>query len=599
MAASIRHRGPDDLGVELVGSVGLGFVRLSIIDLEGGRQPMRSPCGRYTLVFNGEIYNFRELRAELVSSGRQFKTRSDSEVLLAMYERHGEAMLDRLNGMFAFMIHDRETDSLFGARDRLGIKPLFYTVTGDSAVFASELTAIRASGLDRCELDPQGLSDYLSYGFIPAPRTIYRGVSALPAGCSVRIRDGKAKVQSYWTVRRTHDGPASMGAAVAELDALLEDAVKLRTVADVPLGAMLSGGIDSGLITAFLSRASSGPVKTFSVGFDEQGYNELPWARHVAEMYGTDHTELICHPDVHELVQSIAIAFGQPFGDSSAIPTYLVCKEARTQVTVALSGDGGDEVFGGYGRHTRAFHQRTPLWRPATQALYGIATSVLPALTPGLRRLRRASLDERGRQASSIVLLDDFMKAWLAGDGLGTALRERSSVEVAMDAGGEFDDGGGLSRFQHQDLKVYLTNDILEKVDRASMLHSLEARVPLLDHRVVEFGLNLPAELKNDGVHGKLVLRELGRRLLPAGHLAKPKTGFAIPVDRWFREDLKDLMLDTLHDSRLAQDGWLNQSSLDSMVGHHFSGKPAGSALWLLMMAELWYRDANSSGVSP
>jgi asparagine synthase (glutamine-hydrolysing) len=598
MAASIRHRGPDDLGIELIDSAGLGFVRLSIIDLEGGHQPMQSPCGRYTLVFNGEIYNFRELRTDLQSRGRQFRTESDSEVLLAMYELHGETMLEHLNGMFAFMIHDRDTDSLFGARDRLGIKPLFYSVTAERAVFASELTAIRASGLIDRELDSQGLSDYLSYGFVPAPRTIYRGVSALPAGCSIRIRNGNVKVESYWKVRRTHDGPTSMEAAVIELEALLADAVRLRTVADVPLGAMLSGGIDSGLVTALLSRVSSGPVKTFSVGFDEQGYDELPWAKRVAEMYGTDHTEIKCRPDVHELVHSMALAYGQPFGDSSAIPTYLVCQEARTQVTVALSGDGGDEVFGGYGRHTVAFHQRTSFWRPATRAVYGVATSILPALTPGLRRLRRASLDERGRQAASLILLDDFMKAWLVGDRLRSALRERSSVEVAMSAGGDFEHDGGLLRFQHQDLKVFLANDILEKVDRASMLHSLEARVPLLDHRIVEFGLNLPAGLKNDGIHGKLVLRELGRKLLPEGHLDKAKTGFAIPRARWLREDLRELMKQTLHGSRLARDGWLNQASLDSLVAHHLRGKSVASALWLLMMAELWYRDANSSGAS-
>lgn len=591
MLEAMRHRGPDDTGMEFVAGAGLAFARLAIIDLEGGHQPMRSPCGRYTIVFNGEVYNFRELRKELEAAGRVFGTRSDTEVLLAMYEAHGEGMLEHLNGMFAFMIHDRETGELFGARDRLGIKPLFYAVTPGGFLFASELTSIRAAGLAGTDMSPAAFSEYLSYGFICAPRTIYDGVAALPPGCSIRFRRGEVETRRYWRVRRSTDGPQTLDDAVERLEGLLQDAASMRTVADVPLGALLSGGIDSGLITALLARGSGSRLRTFSVGFEDDELNELPWAKRVAEMYGTEHTEIICRPRVRGLVEKLAVAYGQPFGDSSAIPSYMVCQEARRHVTVALSGDGGDEVFAGYRRYGSALREPSSPLRVAYGLAHGLLGRMLPVTARGLRRLRRAGLSARERQVDALVQLPDHYKRWLAGDRLAPALGA-SSLAVAREAGGDFEEEGGLRRFQHQDLEVYLPNDILEKMDRASMLNSLEVRVPILDHRVVEFGLNLPVLLKHDGVHGKLLLRELARGLLPKGHLEKPKTGFSIPRDRWLRGELRELVNDTLLSSQLALDGWLAQAPLTGLVRSHMAGRSVANALWVLMMAELWYREA-------
>ena len=396
MRRAMKYRGPDDEGVHFTERGGLAFVRLSIIDIVGGHQPMRSPCGRYTLVFNGEIYNYRELRSRLEQRGRRFETQSDSEVLLAMYEHYGAEMLDQLNGMFAFMIHDRAEDSIFGARDRLGIKPLYYAITDSAFVFASELPALRASGLVSNEIDAGGFAQYLTYGFTVGSRTINRSMRALPPGSHIRVAAGNVDVGEYWRVHYSPTALRSISEAADEVEDLLKDAVRLRRVADVPLGALLSGGIDSGLVTAFLSMAQPEPVLTFSVGFEEHGFNELPWARNVAEMYGSRHVEIVCRPDVLELVQRLAIAYGQPFGDSSSIPTYLVCEEARRHVTVALSGDGGDEVFAGYGRHSRFMSRRNVPGRPLLSLAYGLSSRLLPALTPGLRRLRRASIQRPG-----------------------------------------------------------------------------------------------------------------------------------------------------------------------------------------------------------
>jgi asparagine synthase (glutamine-hydrolysing) len=587
----MSYRGPDDQGVEIGGRGGLGFVRLSIIDIEGGHQPMRSPCGRYTLVFNGEIYNFRELRSRLEEQGRRFRTHSDSEVLLAMYERYGTKMLDELNGMFAFMIHDADDDSLFGARDRLGIKPLYYACTESTFVFASELPALRASGLVSTEIDPEAFAQYLTHGFTVGSRTIHQSARALPPGFCIRVVGTDVDVNQYWRVENTTSGPSTLPEAADAAETILKDAVGLRRVADVPLGALLSGGIDSGLVTAFLSMSQSDPVKTFSVGFEEQGFNELPWARRVAEMYGTEHVEILCRPDVLKLVQRLATAYGEPFGDSSAIPTYLVCEEARRHVTVALSGDGGDEVFAGYRRHTQFMGRASLPGRPLLALAYGLGSRFLPVMTPGLRRLRRASQGARGSQVASVVLLDAVTRRWLGGERLQAALRRFDPEEAAARAGGDFDEQAGLARFQHQDLTVFLPDDILTKVDRASMLNSLELRVPFLDHRLVALGLNLPDDAKNDGERGKLVLRELARRHLPETHLAKPKTGFSMPVAGWLRGELRELVRDCLEHCNLARDGWLNQHAVDRIVSEHMSGRSVASAVWLLMIAELWYRD--------
>ncbi len=590
MIQVLHHRGPDDSGVEIHEHVGMAFARLSIIDLQHGHQPMVSADGRYAITFNGEIYNFPELRDQLAAKGWEFRTRSDTEVLLTAYAAWGTDVVYQLNGMFAFAIHDRHENTLFMARDRLGIKPLFYCEQGNQFVYGSEIPAVLMHPDVSQDLDAQAMGDYLTYGYTVAPRTIYKDVRELLPGHGLLLSDGLAspEIMSFWSVESQTDVPDTLPEATDALESLLDDAVRMRMVADVPIGALLSGGIDSGLVVAFMSRHSTQPVKTFSVGFAEQTHNELPWAKQVAQKYATDHTEIVCDPNIEELVPRLATAYGQPFADSSAVPTFLVCEEARRHVTVALSGDGGDEGFAGYRRHMASLHRSS---LPGLGAVLDPVNRMLPPLARGAQRLRRLALSDREFQVDSLVLTEARIQRRLAGPRLRDGSDPNHSLRLGLDAGGVFELEGGIRRFQHQDLALYLPNDILRKVDIASMMNSLEMRVPLLDHRVVEFGLNLPVNLKNDGVHGKLVLRELARRHLPADHLTKPKTGFAIPHEQWLRGPLKGMLQDSLHRSRLAQEGWLDQSYVKRLLDQHMSGVSRGSILWTVLMLELWFRN--------
>jgi asparagine synthase (glutamine-hydrolysing) len=593
MAAVLHHRGPDDTGIAQRGQAALAFARLSIIDVAGGHQPMTYAGDRYAIVFNGEIYNFRALRHQLEAEGATFTTRSDTEVVLALYERHGSGLLAHINGMFAFAIHDRQEGSLLLARDRLGVKPLYYALDDRRAVFGSEIKAILCDPEVDDEVDPAAVGDYLTYGFVPAPRTIYRAVRALPPAHCLTLRDGRARMERYWSVRRRPDAPRTLPEAVAALGELLDDATRIRLESEVPLGVLLSGGIDSGLVTAFMARHCAEAVRTFSVGFEEESHDELPWARRVAEKYGTRHTEIVCRPQIADLVPRIAAAFDQPFGDSSAVPTWSVCETARRYVTVALAGDGGDEVFAGYQRHT-LFQRRALQADGASVAgalARGVSRAIAPTL-PGAQRLRRLGLSDAEFQVDCLVLAEDRLKRRLAGERVRRDAEAFDSVRLGMGAGGEFEAEGGVLRFQHQDLTLYLPNDVLEKVDKMSMQHSLEVRGPLLDYRIVELGLNLPAALKNDGVHGKLLLRELGRQLLPPGHLDRPKTGFGIPTEQWLRGPLRELLRDTLEASTAAEAGWLDGAYTRRLLKLHMGGRDYSPLLWSLMMFELWHRSA-------
>jgi asparagine synthase (glutamine-hydrolysing) len=444
-------------------------------------------------------------------------------------------------------------------------------------------------------IDPVALGDYLTYGFVPAPRTIYRSIRVLPPAHTLGLSRGADRLQRYWQVRRRDDLPRTLPAAAEALEELLDDAVRIRLESEVPLGALLSGGIDSGLVVALMSRHMQEPVRTFSVGFQEASHDELPAARRVAEMYGTRHTEFICRPQVAELLPRIANAFDQPFGDSSAVPTWYVSEVARRDVTVALSGDGGDEGFAGYRRHLLAWRRRVR--RRDAGVTGALARALAPAIPPlfrGAQRLRRVGLDDAQFQVDCLVLAEDRLKAQLAGERLREEDAAFDSVQIGLSAGGEFEGEGGIRRFQHQDLTLYLPNDVLEKVDRMSMAHSLEVRGPLLDYRVVEFGLNLEPTLKVGAGVGKLPLRALAQRLLPPGHLERPKSGFGIPVARWLRNELRETLDDCLASSSLAAEGWLSQTFLRSLLRRHDDGHDHGTILWSLLMLELWHRSRTS-----
>ncbi len=595
MSQALKHRGPDDSGVAWNRGVGLAFARLSIIDLSGGHQPMEYADGRYAIVFNGEIYNFEQLRRELEGMGFRFATNSDTEVLLALYAKHGRQLLDRLNGMFAFAIHDRGTGEIFLARDRLGIKPLYYSLGPAGLFFSSEVKALRLCPEISLELDPQALREYLSYGHIPAPGTVYRSVRTLPPGHWLVFDGSSFKMERYWRVTAKSSPHRSLAEASESLFELLKDSVRLRMISDVPLGAFLSGGIDSGLISSVMSLLSERPVRTFSVGFAEADFDEREAARRVASKYGTDHQEIVCTDDMRDLVPMIATAFDQPFADSSALPTYLVCREARKYATVVLSGDGGDECFAGYNRHSvfaegAGEHGFNPLLKWGA----GKLAALVDPLSRGAQRLNRASLNTSELQLDGLTLIDGRVRNRLAGDRLRRIGRSKEFRDRWLEEQGR----GNADRLQAMQLlefELYLPGDILEKVDKMSMLNSLEVRVPFLDHRIVEFGLSLSSGLKNDGQRGKLILRELGKTLLPAGHLERPKVGFAIPIDEWMRSGLRELVQDNLRPSRVAEDGWLNQRIVDKIIDLQRRGRPWGPVVWTLLVLELWYRSVSSN----
>jgi len=621
MADQLVHRGPDDRGVwcDEQAGIALGFRRLSIIDLsENGHQPMRSASGRFTAVFNGEIYNYVELGRELSDSGARFRGHSDTEVMLAAFERWGvEAAIRRFIGMFAIAVWDHDSRCLHLVRDRLGIKPLFVLAQPGLIAFGSELKALFVvPGFDR-ELDARALGEYLRYLYVPAPRTIFRNVTKLLPGHILTIRDPRAPLPEsvpYWSVERVvHSSGAeasslSVEEAVLEGERLLQDAVRLRMRADVPVGAFLSGGIDSSTVVALMQACSPRPVKTYTIGFDDGEYDEAPRAARVAEHLGTDHTEILLTAQAAlDLVPQMADTFDEPFADPSQIPTYLVCRESRRAVTVALSGDGGDEIFGGYNRYIAGQH----LLRRAARVPSGVrrlvaagVTAVSPdrwdqiygALAPVLprrarQRLAGEKLHKIGfllRQSGVPGMYRSLLSAWqdpaaVADVGEADGVAERILAE-----------GNGLSlldRMMLCDQLSYLPDDLLAKVDRASMAVSLEVRLPLLDHRVVEFSWRAPRELKVRNGEGKWLLRRVLDRYVPRELVERPKMGFSVPIDRWLRGELRGWAEDLLAADELRRSGLLRPEPIRQTWERFQAGKTRdGLRLWAVLMFQAWHR---------
>ncbi len=599
MCDAIAHRGPDGHGVWTAPGVGLGHRRLSIIDLEGSPQPMASGDGRAMLVFNGEIYNFRELRKELGEAGATFRTDGDSEVILAAWQRWGVDCVTHLHGMFAFAIYDLEKRTLFLARDRLGVKPLFYVRLSDGSVaFASELKALAAHPQLRREVDPLAVEDYLTWGYVPDTRSILKGVKKLPAGHSMLLRTGAPLPEPacWWDVSfadRRAEKPADLE---AELLHLMRQAVTSRMVSDVPLGAFLSGGVDSSSVVALMSDASADPVRSCSIGFDERALDESDYARTIAQTFATDHRSRTVSPDDFEALDALSGMFDEPFADASALPTWRVCQLAREQVTVALSGDGADEALAGYRRHVfQHYEDRMRGFLP--QALRGPVFGTLGRIYPKAdwapRFLRAkttfmslsASSEEGYSRAMSVtppelrdrIYSSDFLK--LRGD-----YRAEQPFEALMrDAPAR----SGLDRAQYADLKFWLPGDILTKVDRTSMAVSLEAREPLLDHRLIEFAASLPEDLRIRKGQGKWLMKHAMRRYLPDDILYRPKQGFVTPIAQWFRGPLADTAREIPTSTALARTGWFDSKRLSTMAEAHISGMSDHSRLlWQLMMLD-------------
>jgi asparagine synthase (glutamine-hydrolysing) len=545
MAHVLAHRGPDGGGNHLAGPFGMGMRRLSIIDLAGGDQPIANEDGTVWVVFNGEIYNYRELTADLIARGHRFATSSDTEVLIHLYEEYGERCVAPLRGMFAFAIWDGPRRELLLGRDRLGIKPLYYAATPDGFVFGSELKALVQSPWLRPRLDRRGLAAYLQYGYVPDPLSILDGVVKVPPGHTLTVRSGRPSLpRRYWEATphfKPAAAPSSETQAAEDLWRKLEEAVRFHMVSDVPVGAFLSGGVDSSAVVSIMGRASGRPIKTFSVGFPEDRYNELPHARQVAGAYGTEHHELLVEPTDLKILEELLSSFDEPFADSSAIPTYLVSRLARQHVKVVLSGDGGDELFAGYDRYV-VDHRRRHLGLLGDLGL-GAPLRALSAILPvggGKNTLYSLSLPRLERYIDAISLFPRQALRDVMADG------DASRVDIAPLADHGLD---ALSQLQELDLKTYLPGDILTKVDRMSMANSLEARVPLLDHPLVEFACSLPPDLRFRDGNTKYLLKRALEGHVPAEILSRPKQGFAVPLESWFSGSVPGFFRDELADT--------------------------------------------------
>ena len=601
MCAAIRHRGPDDEGRRVMPGVGLGMRRLSIIDLATGRQPIHNETSTVWVVFNGEIYNYRELRAELIARGHRFYTHSDTETIVHAYEEWGQAAFSRLRGMFGIALWDSRDGSLLLARDRVGIKPLHYAVVRDRLYFGSEIKSILASGdVDR-DIDFAALDHYLSFLYTPRDGSIFAGIQKLPPGHVLRWHAGTVQITRYWQLPPEEKRLESEEDAIENLRQVLRDAVRSHLMSEVPLGAFLSGGVDSSVVVGLMSEASSQPVRTFSIGFDDPKYDELDHARVVARHFGTDHYEFVVKPDALAIIDDLIAHFDEPFGDSSAIPTWYVSEMARRHVTVVLSGDGGDELFGGYERYSphpriAAFDRWAP---PASRAVASLVWPWLPHGATGKNFLRRAARDQRGRYLDQIGFFQPDEKRALLGDDIRRAIGTADADARLARRFSRFDGLPWSAQMMHFDFETYLPEDILTKVDRMSMAHSIESRVPLLDNHVVEFAAAIPAGLKIKNGRKKHILKEAASSLLPAGILNRRKQGFAVPVGGWFRGDLREFFSDVLLSRRARQRGYFNGRFIDRMIHEHVSGRRDHTLrLWALVVFELWHRQYMDPGAT-
>jgi asparagine synthase (glutamine-hydrolysing) len=605
MCQTIVHRGPDDEGIYAQGPVGLGMRRLSIIDLSGGHQPIHNEEKNIWVVFNGEIYNFPELRRDLEQRGHNFYTHSDTEVIVHLYEEMGADCVKKLRGMFGLALYDERKQSLLLARDRLGKKPLHYAVHQGRLLFGSEIKTILAVAPELADVDPEGLLQYFYFGYIPDPQTAFRRIRKLPPGHLLEYCDGKTRIREFWNVPEYGTHPAmSEEECLAELERRLAEAVRIRLISDVPLGALLSGGVDSSIVVALMARASMKPVKTFSIGFEAEEFDEAEHARLVAEKFGTDHHELILKPNVEETLTFLTGMLEEPFGDSSMLPTYYVSRMARQHVTVALSGDGGDELFAGYDRYLVAMERkkfdRIPNWvgRVYRDQLH----HRVPSGVYGKNLAWNASLSPRDRYLDSVSYLPVLHRerGLFSKDFLKDASHLPDPLEQWQLYYDEAPARDALSRLLYLDTKTYLTSDILAKVDRMSMATSLEVRVPMLDHEFVEWVASLPVEWKFRSGTRKFILKKLAERLgIPSTLLHRRKQGFQLPLVDWMRDSMKEQFLNVLLEPRTLQRGYFKPEAVRGMIQEHIRGRRNRSGiLWRMLVLELWHRNFMEAGAA-
>ena len=609
MTWSMRHRGPDDRGLHVDGNVGLGMQRLSVIDIAGSHQPISNEDDTCWIVFNGELYNYQDLRRELQSKGFAFKTSGDAEVVLHAYEEYGPDCLQRFRGMFAFGIADARQNQggsyrLFLARDRFGVKPLYYRQSGRGLAFASELKALTQDPTLKRNIDAQALHHYLGLMYVPSPHTLFAEIRRLPSGHWMMVNDGKVEMHQYWSLRRRDLGRIREEDALEELKRLATEAVRLRMISDVPLGVFLSGGVDSSLITGVMAQASSEPVRSFSAGFPIAAYDERGWARQVSERFGTQHHEFELQPTGVDVLPEVVRHMDDPLGDPSAIPLYHISQMAREEVTVVLAGEGGDELFGGYGRYMwdryAEMYQRLPgllrrgVMEPiASRMPRGDAIGWKSYFRRAAKFIETSSQPFVDRYLSWMAVLPEEMREDLYADewrGQAAVLPTSSLFEERLVGGGP-----GLTNMQamqYIDMSTLLTDDLLLKADKMSMAHSLELRVPLLDHELAEFVFSLPDSLKVRGNDTKYLLKRWLEEMLPKEIVHRKKQGFEVPLPQWFREDLWDYAVSMLSDSKSTQRGIFKPEAVKRLLDDHMSRRREHSAqIYTLLMLELWFRE--------
>jgi asparagine synthase (glutamine-hydrolysing) len=601
MCDALQHRGPDEEGHYLKGRVGLAMRRLAIIDLAGGQQPMHNETHTAFIVFNGEIYNYQDLRTRLEKLGHSFYTDSDTEAIVHAYEQYGADCPKYLRGMFAFAIWDEEKNELFLARDRVGKKPLLYAHVGDELVFGSEFSALLLHPRIGREVLPEAIHYYLSFMCVPAPLTAYRQIKKLEPGCSLTFtRDGRIDIQRYWQPDFTQKAKLSEEEAGERAVELLREAVRVRLMSEVPLGAFLSGGIDSSAVVALMSEASSQPVKTFSIGFAEQDFSELHHARRIAEHVGAEHHEFIVRPDALEVLPTLVEHYGEPYADSSAIPTYYVARETRRHVTVALNGDGGDECFAGYERYAamRLAERYRRLPGVLREQVIEQAVGLLPVSELRRSRVRdvkrflhAASLPTVERYLRWTSVLSRAAKEALYADEFRRQLNGHDPASWLAPWFARANGAGVVDAALLADTMTYLPNDLLVKVDIATMAVSLEARSPFLDHHVIEFAASLPEKFKLRGLTTKYLLKRVLRKLLPAENLDRRKMGFGVPITHWLRAELAPFLRETLLSERSLRRGLFKPEQVARLVNEHTSAqKDHAHQLWTLLMLELWFQ---------
>jgi asparagine synthase (glutamine-hydrolysing) len=600
MCRKIEHRGPNSRGAFTDGTVALGIQRLAIIDVEGGDQPIFNEDRSLAVVMNGEIYNHESLRRDLEKAGHRFRTRADTEVLVHLYEDHGDRLVDHLRGMFAFALWDTHRQRLLCARDRVGKKPLYWTRQGHRFSFASEVQSLLQDPHLQRAVEPRAIDAYLTFQYVPHPMTAFRGIHKLPPASTLVVDSDGEKIERYWSLdytQKTDGSPAELEERLLEL---VREATRIRLMSEVPLGAFLSGGIDSSAVVAAMAEATSEPVQTFSIGFEDPDFDELKYARLVADRFGTDHHEFEVQPQALEIMPRLARHYGDPFGDPSAIPSFYLSELTARDVTVALNGDGGDESFAGYGRYHGSQLIGRLDWLP--RPLQRAAPSLTPILGKGGhegtfrdrgRRLAHAvAMSPWERYCRSLTAFDHHRRSALMTREFGAEVRDRPAEEFLGRLWDSSQAQDPIDRMLDVDINSYLPGDLLPKIDIATMAHSLEARSPFLDHELMEFAASLPGPAKLNGSNGKAILKGAFRGILPDEVLDRPKMGFGVPLAGWFRNELRDLPAERLLDPAASNRGYFEPQAVERLIGEHQNGQADHSLrLWTLLQLETWHTE--------